>query len=119
MKKILAGLILAGGSLFAGTHFSIGIGIGVPVAPAPVYVAPAPAYVAPAPAYVDPYAVPPMPAPGYTWVGGYWYVSGGHRLWHAGFWRAPEYREHFEHRDFDHDHFDHDRGHFDHDRGRR
>jgi hypothetical protein len=88
MKKILAGLVLAGGSLFAGPHFSIGIGLGVPIAPAP-------AYVAPAPAYVDPYVVPPMPGAGYTWVGGYWYFSGGHRLWHEGYWRAPVVREGF------------------------
>lgn len=74
MKKILAGLILAGGSLFAGPVISVGVGLGVPVAPAPVY------------------AVPPMPAPGYGWVDGYWYFSGGHRLWHAGYWRAPVFR---------------------------
>ncbi len=85
MKKILAGLVLAGGSflaspVFAGPHISVGVGLGVPVAPA---------YVAPAPAYVNPYAVPPMPGPGYDWVGGYYYFSGGQRLWHAGYWRAP------------------------------
>jgi len=52
--KLLAVAILAGGSMFAQTHFSIGIGIGTPryYAPAPVYsVAPAynPYYVAPPP----------------------------------------------------------------------
>jgi hypothetical protein len=84
MKKILAGLVLAGGTMFAGPHISVGVGLGVPVAPA---------YVAPAPAYVDPYAVPPMPGPGYDWVGGYYYFSGGQRLWHAGYWRAPVVHE--------------------------
>jgi hypothetical protein len=73
MKKILAGLVLAAGSMFAAPAISVGVGLGVPVAPAPVYVAPA----------------PPMPGPGYAWVDGYWYFSGGHRLWHAGYWRAP------------------------------
>lgn len=88
MKKILAGLVLAGGTMFAGPHISVGVGLGVPVAPAPVYVEPP--IVAP-----TPYAVPPMPGPGYSWVDGYWYVSGGHRLWHAGYWRAPVVREGF------------------------
>jgi hypothetical protein len=93
MKKILAGLVLAGGTflagpMFAGPHISIGVGLGVPVAPAPVVVAPAPEY-----------AVPVMPGPGYAWVDGYWYFSGGHRLWHAGYWRAPVVREGFR-RDF-------------------
>jgi hypothetical protein len=82
MKKILAGLVLAGGTLFAAPHIAIGVGVGVPVAPA---------YVAPAPVY----AVPPIPGPGYGWVDGYWYFSGGHRLWHAGYWAAPGYRGHF------------------------
>jgi hypothetical protein len=87
MKKVLAGLVLAGGTFLASPMFagvSVGIGLGVPLAPAPVYVAPAPAYVAPA-----------MPGPGYAWVDGYWYVSGGQRLWHPGFWRAPVVREGF------------------------
>ncbi len=73
MKKILAGLVLAGGSLFAGPAISVGVGLGVPVVPAPAYVAPAPVYAAPG------------------WVNGYWYFSGGHRLWHAGYWR-PGFR---------------------------
>jgi hypothetical protein len=80
MKKILAGLVLAGGSLFAGPRIAVGVGFGVPVAPAPVYVAPAPVYAA-------------APGPGYGWVDGYWYFSGGHRLWHAGYW-APGFRGH-------------------------
>jgi hypothetical protein len=80
MKKILAGLVLAGGSLFAGPVISVGVGLGVPVVPAPAYVAPAPVY-----------AVTPAPGPGYGWVNGYWYFSGGHRLWHAGYWR-PGFR---------------------------
>ena len=88
MKKILAGLVLAGSFLaspmFAGPHIAVGVGIGVPVAPAPAYVAPAPVY-----------AVPPIPGPGYSWVNGYYYFSGGVRLWHPGFWRAPVVHEGF------------------------
>lgn len=84
MKKILAGLILAGGTMFAGPRISVGIGLGVPVAPAPVYVAP------------PVVAAPPMPGPGYAWVDGYYYFSGGHRLWHAGYWRAPVVRGRFD-----------------------
>ena len=102
MKKILAGFVMAGGTMFAGPHFSVGVGIGVPVAPAPAYVAPAPEYVAPA------VPIPPMPGPGYNWVDGYWYYSGGHRLWHAGYWSAPRFRAHFDHDRFDHDRFERD-----------
>ena len=79
--KLLAVAILAGGSMFAQTHFSIGIGIGTPR-----YYAPAPVYSV-APAY-NPYYMPPMPAPGYTWVQGYW-TPAPHRAWVAGYWRAP------------------------------
>jgi len=43
-----AALAIASGSAMAGGNVSFGISIGVPVAPAPVYVAPPPVY-APAP----------------------------------------------------------------------
>ena len=84
MKKILAGLILAGGTMFAGPRFSVGIGLGVPVAPAPVYVAPP---------VVD--VAPPIPAPGYIWTPGAFYFSGGQRLWRAGYWALPVHGGHF------------------------
>lgn len=99
--KFVIGLLLASSALFAGPRVAVGIGFGVPVAPS-YYVAPAPvpAYAPPAygaPAYVPPPAYGPAPAylapaPGYNWVGGYWYFSGGHRLWHSGYWAAPRYR---------------------------
>jgi hypothetical protein len=73
--KLLAGLLVAGSSLFAAPRFGFGVSVGVPVAPVVV----APAYVAP-PAYI-----PPAPGPGYAWVGGY-YVGP---VWHAGYWRGP------------------------------
>jgi hypothetical protein len=84
-KKLIAGFLLAGGCLFAAPRVAIGIGVGVPVggygyyAPAPVYAAPV------APVY-----------PGSTWVAGYWYGVGPHRVWRAGYW-AP--RGHFGPRD--------------------
>jgi hypothetical protein len=54
--KLLAMLLLAGGSMFAQTRFSIGIGIGGPVQG---YYVPPPSY-----AYVAPY-----PGDGFYWVG--------------------------------------------------
>src|ERR1700754_3255348 len=97
---LIGGLLLASSALFAGPRIAIGVGIGVPVAPS-YYVAPAPVpvYAPPAyaaSAYVAPaYAPPPAyvaPAPGYGWVSGYWYFSGGRRLWRPGYWAAPHYR---------------------------
>src|ERR1700675_4087972 len=54
--KLVVAMLLAGSSLFAGTHFSIGIGVGGYGYAAPPVVA---------------YA-PPYPGPGYTWGNGYW-----------------------------------------------
>lgn len=69
-SKLLALLLLAGGSVFAGPRVAVGFGVGVGVAPAYGYVAPVPApvYVAPAPVVVGayPYGV------GYGWRAGYW-----------------------------------------------
>jgi hypothetical protein len=83
MKKILAGLVLASGTLLAGPHIAVGIGLGVPVAPAPVYVAPP---------VVTTAVVGVAPGPGYFWTPGYFYFSGGHRVWHAGFWARRGFR---------------------------
>jgi hypothetical protein len=81
--KLLALVILAGSAAaFAGPRVAIGFGFGY--APPPVaYYAPPPV---PAVAYV-----PPIPAPGYTWVGGYWYPAGPRWAWHAGYWARPPY----------------------------
>jgi len=81
--KLFALLLVAGSSLFAAGHFSIGVGIGV--APAYGYYAPPP----PPPPVVT-YAVP-APGPGYTWVGGYWYPVGPRYAWRAGYWARPPY----------------------------
>ena len=74
--KLLVGMLLVGSSLFAETHFSIGIGVGgYGYAPPPVV------------AYR-----PPCPGPGYEWTNGYWYESGHRRFWRDGYWaRRPYY----------------------------
>jgi len=100
--KLITALLLGASMLAAAPRVSIGIGIGVGpryYAPAPVYVAPAPpVYYAPTPAYAAPapvyapapaYYAPAYPAPGYSWVSGYWYGYGAHRAWRGGYWRAP------------------------------
>jgi len=74
--KLIALLVLAGGTLLAQTHFSIGVGIGVPYAPPPP----------PAVAYM-----PPCPGPQYIWVPGYYYPAGPRFVWRAGYWARPPY----------------------------
>ena len=78
-KKILAGLLLAGSTMFAAPRVSFGIGIGVP---APVVVAPP--IVA---------AVPPCPGPGYVFLNGYWQLRAGHVDWRG---HGPEHFAHFD-----------------------
>ena len=73
--KLLVVMLLAGSSLFAETHFSIGIGVGGYGYAAPPVVA---------------YA-PPCPGPGYSWVDGYWYGPAPRRIWRSGYWAAPRY----------------------------
>ena len=82
--KLLALLLVAGGALFAESHFSIGVGIGG-FAPAYGYYAPP---LPPAPPAVV-YAA--APGPGYTWVSGYWYPAGPRYAWRAGYWARPPY----------------------------
>jgi WXXGXW repeat (2 copies) len=82
--KILALFLLAGSSMFAGTHFGIGISVGggyYPPAPIVAYSPP------PAPVYVPRYYA----RPGYAWVNGYWYPSGPRYVWHAGYYAQPPY----------------------------
>ena len=71
--KILAGLLLAGSTMFAAPRFGFGVSIG---APAPVIA-----------------AAPPCPGPGYEFINGYWQFVGGYRDrdWHADYRRAPEH----------------------------
>ena len=74
--KFLAVLLLAGTSMFARTHFSIGVGIGAPYG---YYYAPPPVYYAPPPVY---YTTPPYV------VGGYWGPA------YRRYWVAPRYYRH-------------------------
>jgi hypothetical protein len=74
--RILAVALIAGGSMFAQTRLSIGVGIGgygPGRYPPPVYAQ---------------YA-PPCPGPGYTWVDGYWGPQGGRNVWFDGYWNRP------------------------------
>jgi hypothetical protein len=79
-KKMLAGLLLAGSTMFAAPRVSFGIGFGAPVVVAPPVVA----------------AVPPCPGPGYVFIDGYWQLPGAG--WRVGY-RAPEHFEHFDRHD--------------------
>jgi hypothetical protein len=75
--KLMTLLLVAGGSVFAQTRFSIGVQVG-----APGYYPPAPA-----PVVVTSYR-PPCPGPGYVWVDGYY---DGYGNWSDGYWAFPPY----------------------------
>lgn len=75
--KLLAMMLLAGGSMFAQTRFSIGLGFGNQGA----------GFYQGAPAYAS--DIPPCPGPGYTWIDGYWTNDYGRENWVAGYWSAP------------------------------
>lgn len=87
--KLLTFLLLAGSSLFARTHVSFGVGIGVG-GYGPAYYAPPPVYYAP-PAPIGYYARPAYPGRGYSWIDGYWYPAGPRYAWRAGYWARPPY----------------------------
>jgi hypothetical protein len=84
-KKLLAFVLLAGGSLFAGAEAFVDIGI-APPPPVAVRVRPV------------------RPSRGHVWVAGYWYPEGSRYRWHEGYWAlpphggahwvAPRYRRH-------------------------
>jgi hypothetical protein len=74
--KLFALLLLAGSAMFAGSRVFVRVGFGSAAPPPPPVVA---------------YA-PPAPAPGYSWVGGYWYPSGPRWAWRSGYWMRPAYR---------------------------
>jgi len=76
---LFALLLLATGSLFA--RVVVGVGVGY----YPGY------YAAPPPVPVVANR-PPVPGPGYAWVGGYWVPSGPRYVWNAGYWARPPYR---------------------------
>ena len=74
--RIMAVALIAGGTMFAQTRLSVGIGVG----------GYGPGYYPP-PAYGQ--YVPPCPGPDYAWVDGYWAPQGGQNVWVGGFWRSP------------------------------
>ena len=81
--KVLALLLLAGSSLFAKTHFSIGIGIGGGYYPyAPYYVAPPPPVV---------YAPPPVVYPRYYYPNSYGYRRTYRPYYGGAVWVGPRY----------------------------
>jgi len=69
--KLLALMLLAGGSVFGQVSFGIRIG---PPPPPRVY-----------------HARPVAPGQGYTWIDGYWYPVGSRYRWHEGYWTRPPY----------------------------
>lgn len=72
--KLMALTLVAGGSIFAQTRFSVGVNFG-----SPGYYPPAPAAVA---------YRPVAPGPGYIWVDGYNDAWG---RWVEGYWASPPY----------------------------
>jgi hypothetical protein len=91
--KLMAMLLMAGSTIFAGVRFGVGVNLGVPVHTP----------------FVVNAAIPPCPGPGYVWMNGYWAAPpyegaywvapryfGGHYV--AGYWGGE--------RHFDRDHFD-------------
>jgi hypothetical protein len=87
LKLLLAFALLAGGTMFAGGRFFVGIGAPVPYAYSPYAyrVAYAPP---PPPAY---YARPAYPGPGYSWVDGHHYWGGAAYAWRPGYYVRPPY----------------------------
>jgi hypothetical protein len=70
--KLLAMMLLAGGSMFAQTRFSVGVGVAGPNA----------GYYA---------AIPPSPGPGYVWIEGFWSQNYGQSVWVPGYWSLQPY----------------------------
>jgi hypothetical protein len=71
--RLMALLLVAGGTMFAQSRFSVGVNIGGPV----VY--------APGAAYNY---RPPCPGPEYVWIEGYY---DGYGNWIEGYWALPPY----------------------------
>jgi hypothetical protein len=98
-KKLLALMLLAGGSVFA----QISIRIGPPPAPRVVRVQPA------------------RPGADYIWVDGYYYPEGRRYRWHDGYWTRPPYEgarwigPRYESSQFYNGYWETPRGRFDHD----
>jgi hypothetical protein len=74
--RLLAVALIAGGTMFAQSRLSIGVGFGGYGSGA-----------YPPPTYAQ--YQPPCPGPGYSWVDGYWNSQGGRNVWSDGYWRRP------------------------------
>jgi WXXGXW repeat (2 copies) len=79
--KLLALLLLAGSSMFAGTRVFFGVGFG---GLAYGYYAPPPP--PPSVAYVA-----SAPGPGYVWINGFYYPAGPRWVWRPGYWASRPY----------------------------
>jgi len=79
--KLLAVMLLAGGSMFAQTRFSVGVGFGGQGA----------GFYQPPPSYA--YDIPASPGPDYYWVDGYWSQDYGRNTWIAGYWNRRPFNE--------------------------
>ena len=85
-SKLLAMMLLAGGTLFAGGRFSVSVNIGGPGYYGPDY---SPGYYLPPPPAPMYSYVPPSPGRGFVWVGGYWSPAGSRYQWRGGSWLRP------------------------------
>ncbi len=81
--KLMALLLLAGCSAFAGPRVFFGVGVGI--GPAYGY------YAAPPPPPPVVSYIAPAPAASYVWVPGYYYPAGPRFVWRAGYWARPPY----------------------------
>ena len=92
MKKTLlaltaiVALVASTSPASARSFWGISIGVSAPVAVAPCAYTFAAYPSAPAPLVQ---VVPACPAPGYTWVAGYWTAGNGVWIWNPGYWVAP------------------------------
>jgi len=82
--KILAMMLLAGGSMFAQTRFSIGISFGGHGA----------GFYQPPPSYA--YNIPACPGPDYAWTDGYWSQDYGRNIWVAGHWTRRSFNRSYQ-----------------------
>lgn len=83
--KLMALLLVASSSMFAGGRFFFGVGVAAGPGYGYGYYAPPP----PPPPVVS-YAVP-APGPGYSWINGYYYPAGPRWAWRAGYWAPRPY----------------------------
>jgi hypothetical protein len=89
--KLMAMVLMAGSTMFAGVRFGVGVNLGVPVRAG----------------YAAPVVIPPCPGPGYVWMNGYWaaprYVDNHYNAGYSGGERRYD-RDHFDGSRFDRDH---------------